>query len=89
MAKQIPVRQCLGCRQMKPKLDLVRVIKTPENEVCLDLTGKKNGRGAYICKSLDCFDKAVKTKAIERALKQNVPDDIYQTIGMELSNYAN
>lgn len=85
MAKQIPNRQCLGCRQMFPKTELVRVIKTPEDEVVLDLTGKKNGRGAYICRSISCFEKAVKTKAVERALKISVPDEVYQSISKELS----
>lgn len=85
MAKQIPNRQCLGCRQMFPKTELVRVIKTPEDEVVLDLTGKKNGRGAYICRNISCFEKAVKTKAVERALKISVPDEVYQSISKELS----
>lgn len=85
MAKQIPNRQCLGCRQMFPKTELVRVIKTPEDEVVLDLTGKKNGRGAYICRNISCFEKAVKTKTVERALKISVPDEVYQSISKELS----
>ena len=84
MAKQIPLRQCIGCREMKQKTELVRVIKTPEGQVCLDKTGKMNGRGAYICLSKDCFNKAVKSKGIERSLKIAIPDDIYQAIGKEL-----
>lgn len=84
MAKQIPVRQCIGCREMKPKTELVRVIRTPENEVCLDRTGKKNGRGAYLCPNKDCFNKAVKTKGIERSLKLEIPDSVYEAIGKEL-----
>ncbi len=84
MAKQIPLRQCIGCREMKQKTELVRVIKTPEGQVCLDKTGKMNGRGAYICLSKDCFNKAVKSRGIERSLKIAIPDDIYQAIGKEL-----
>ncbi len=84
MAKQIPVRQCIGCREMKPKNELVRIIRTPENEICLDKTGKKNGRGAYLCLNKDCYDKAVKSKGIERSLKVSIPKEIYDAIGEEL-----
>lgn len=84
MAKQIPLRQCIGCREMKPKNELVRIIRTPENDICLDKTGKKNGRGAYLCPNSDCYKKAVKSKGIERALKVEIPDEIYKMIGEEL-----
>jgi len=84
MAKQIPVRQCIGCREMKPKNELVRIIRTPENDICLDKTGKKNGRGAYLCQSRACYDKAVKSKGIERSLKVSIPKEIYDAIGEEL-----
>ncbi len=84
MAKQIPVRQCIGCREMKPKNEMVRIIRTPDNDICLDKTGRMNGRGAYICLNLDCYNKAVRSKAIERALKQEIPDDIYEAIGKEM-----
>lgn len=84
MAKQIPVRQCIGCREMKPKNELVRIIRTPENDICLDKTGKKNGRGAYLCQSRECYDKAVKSKGIERSLKVSIPKEIYDAIGEEL-----
>lgn len=84
MAKQIPVRQCIGCRKMKPKNEMVRIIRTPDNDICLDKTGRMNGRGAYICLNLDCYKKAVRSKAIERALKQEIPDDIYEAIGKEM-----
>lgn len=84
MAKQIPLRQCIGCREMKMKTELVRVIKTPDDQVCLDKTGKMNGRGAYICHNKECFEKAVKSKGIERSLKIAIPDYIYQSIGKEL-----
>lgn len=84
MAKQIPVRQCMGCREMKPKNEMVRIIRTPENEICLDKTGRMNGRGAYICMNIECFNKAVRSKAVERALKVSIPDDIYEAIGREM-----
>lgn len=84
MAKKIPLRQCAGCREMKPKNQLVRVIKTPENEIFLDKTGKMNGRGAYICSSKECFEKAYKTKGLERSLKSEIPRIIYETISKEL-----
>ena len=84
MAKQIPLRQCTGCREMKPKNELVRVIRTPENDICLDKTGRVNGRGAYICQNTECLKRAIKTKGIERALKVNIPEEIYDAIGKEL-----
>lgn len=84
MAKKIPLRQCTGCREMKPKNDMFRIIKTPEGDICLDKTGRKNGRGAYICANPDCFNKAVKQKGIERTLKTEIPSDIYEMIGREL-----
>ena len=84
MAKQIPLRQCVGWREMKPKTELVRVIKTPEDEICLDKTGRKNGRGAYICLNQVCLEKAKKTKALERSLKTEIPEEIYQTIAEEM-----
>ena len=66
--KKIPMRKCVGCQEMKEKKSLIRVVKTAEGDIILDDTGKKNGRGAYICKSLECFKKAKKTKALERSL---------------------
>ena len=84
MAKQVPVRQCIGCREMKPKNELVRIIRTPENEICLDKTGKKNGRGAYLCGNKACYNKAVKSRGIERSLKVEIPKEIYDAIGEEL-----
>ena len=84
MAKQIPLRQCVGCREMKPKTELVRVIKTTEAEICLDKPGRKNGRGAYICLNQACLEKAKKTKALERSLKTEIPEEIYQTIAEEM-----
>ena len=69
---------------MKMKTELVRVIKTPDNQICLDKTGRMNGRGAYICLNKDCYNKAVKSKGIERSLKVAIPEEIYEAIGKEL-----
>lgn len=82
--KKIPMRQCTGCGEMKNKKELIRVIKTPEDEIVIDFTGKKNGRGAYLCNSYECFQKARKTKAIERSLKTTIPDEIYDQLEKEL-----
>ena len=69
VTKKIPQRQCIGCGEMKNKKEMIRVIKTPEENIIIDVTGKKNGRGAYICKSVECFQKAVKSRGLERSLK--------------------
>lgn len=83
--KKIPQRQCVGCAQMKNKTELIRIIKTPEGEVILDSTGKKNGRGAYICANTECLEKARKTKGIERSLKVVIPDEVYENLDREMS----
>ena len=70
MMKKVPMRMCVACREMKPKKDLIRVVRTPEGEIVADETGRKNGRGAYLCRAEACFNKAVKTRALERALEQ-------------------
>lgn len=81
--KKIPMRMCCGCNQMKPKGELVRVVKDKEGNISVDFIGKQNGRGAYICKSQDCLSKAIKTKRIERCLDIQIPDDIYQRLREE------
>lgn len=86
--KKVPLRQCVGCREMRPKKEMVRVIKTSENDIMIDVTGKKNGRGAYICSSQECLKKAYKSKGLERSLKQAVPNEIYDSLREELSEYA-
>ena len=83
--KKIPLRKCTGCGEMKPKKELIRVLKTTETEIVLDKTGKKNGRGAYLCNYLECFNKARKTKGLERSLQIKIPDEIYETLEKELS----
>lgn len=85
MGKKIPLRQCVGCREMKPKKEMIRVIKTPEGELALDANGKKNGRGAYVCFSLDCLKKARRSKGLERSLKTGIPEEIYDRLEEELT----
>jgi predicted RNA-binding protein YlxR (DUF448 family) len=82
--KKIPLRKCTGCGEMKPKKELIRVLKTSETEVILDTTGRKNGRGAYLCNSVECFQKARKTKGLERSLQIKIPDEIYNVLEKEL-----
>ncbi len=84
--KKIPMRQCVGCREMKPKRELIRVIRTSEDEILIDATGKKNGRGAYICPNRECLEKAVKNKGLERSLKISVPQEIYEDFEREMGN---
>ena len=78
--KKIPLRQCLGCREMKPKNELIRVVKSPEGEVSLDQTGKKPGRGAYLCSDKNCFKRIVKSNAIARAFKMQIPNEIIEEL---------
>jgi len=82
--KKVPLRQCTGCGEMKSKKEMIRVIKTPEGDIVADFTGKQNGRGAYLCNSFECFQKARKTRAIERSLKITIPDEIYDQLEKEL-----
>ena len=86
--KKVPMRQCVGCAEMKSKKELLRIIKTPEEDVVLDATGRKNGRGAYICASVECLKKAQKTKGLERSLKTAIPAEIYQNLEEEMSKVA-
>lgn len=85
MNKKIPSRQCVGCGEMKNKKEMMRVLKTPEDTIVLDLTGKKNGRGAYLCKSGECLKKARKNKGIERSFKMSIPDAVYEELEKEFS----
>ena len=86
MAKKIPLRQCIGCGEMKGKKDMMRVLKTAEGDICLDITGKKNGRGAYVCKNGDCLKLARKSKGLERSFKMSIPKEVYDTLEEEFSN---
>ena len=82
--KKIPLRQCIGCGEMKSKKELIRVLKTTEDEIVIDATGRKNGRGAYICPSMECFKKAVKSKGLERSLKMAIPKVVYEALEKEM-----
>ena len=82
--KKIPQRQCVGCRTMKNKKDLIRVVKSPEGEISLDFTGKKSGRGAYVCPSADCLARARKSKALERAFETAIPTEVYEALQAQM-----
>ncbi|MGN0587700.1 MAG: RNase P modulator RnpM [Oscillospiraceae bacterium] len=84
VTRKIPMRMCLGCNEMKPKRDLIRVVRSPEGEVSIDLTGKKSGRGAYICRSCECFEKARKARRFEKAFSCKISDEVYDTMEGEL-----
>lgn len=84
MQKKIPMRQCLGCREMKPKRELIRVVRSPEGEISLDFKGKASGRGAYVCPDAQCLKKAVKAKALERAFSCQIPQEIYDKLNEEM-----
>ncbi len=86
--KRIPLRKCVGCQEEKLKKELIRIIKTPEEEVLLDTTGRKNGRGAYICPNADCLAKAVKSKGLERSLKTAIPDEVLDSLKKEMDKFA-
>ena len=82
--KKIPQRQCIGCGEMKSKKEMIRVIKTAEDQILLDATGRKNGRGAYLCPSMECFKKAVKGRGLERSFKMAIPREVYETLEKEM-----
>ena len=84
MQKKIHLRQCLGCREMKPKKELVRVVRSPEGQISLDFRGKANGRGAYVCRSPECLKKAIKAHALERAFSCTIPEEIYAQLQAEM-----
>ena len=84
--KKIPMRQCGGCGEMRPKRELVRIVRSPEGEISLDLTGRKNGRGSYVCKSVECFEKAIKRKSFERAFGMKIPEETAENILKELTS---
>ena len=85
MQKKIPMRKCVGCGEMKEKKEMIRLLKTPEDEIILDTTGRANGRGAYICNSADCLAKAIKNKGLERSLKSQIPEDVSARLKEELN----
>ena len=84
--KRIPQRQCVGCREMKDKRELIRVVKSPEGEISLDFRGKKPGRGAYVCPNAECLKKARKSRALERAFSAAIPPEVYDALEQEMAN---
>lgn len=84
MQKKIPMRQCTGCREMKPKKELIRIVKSPEGDITIDFKGKSPGRGAYICPDTACLKKAIKSKALERAFGTEIPEEIYEALTKQL-----
>ena len=83
--KKIPMRQCLGCNEHKPKKELIRLVRTPEGEVVADMTGKKNGRGAYLCPSESCLRRVQRSKRAEKVLECVVPDEVYEAVASALA----
>ncbi len=83
MNKKIPMRQCVGCGSMKSKKEMMRVLKTADTEIILDTTGKKNGRGAYLCKTMECLKMARKNRGLERSFKMSIPNDVYDSLEKE------
>ena len=86
--KKIPLRQCIGCGEMKSKKEMIRVLKTTEDEIVIDATGRKNGRGAYLCPSMECYKKAAKSKGLERSLKMSSPKSVYETLEKEMEQFG-
>ena len=84
MPKRIPMRQCLGCRQMKPKRELIRAVRSPDGDVSLDFIGKKPGRGAYVCRSHECFKRAIKSKALFKAFGVDIPQSILEALSLQM-----
>ena len=82
--RKVPLSQCIGCGEMQSKREMIRVIKTPEDEILLDATGRKNGRGAYLCPAMECLKKAVKSKGLERSFKMAIPPEVYQALEKEM-----
>lgn len=85
MPKKIPMRQCLGCREMKPKRELIRVVKSPQGEISLDFKGKKPGRGAYLCPREECLKRVRKSKALEHAFSAQVPEEVYEALCIQMA----
>lgn len=85
MNKKIPMRQCVGCGEMKSKKEMLRVLKTAQGPIVLDVTGKKNGRGAYLCPQQSCLKKAIKSKGLERSFKMSIPTEVYDYLTEEFA----
>ncbi len=83
--KKIPMRKCIGCMESFPKKELCRIVKNKENQILFDATGKLNGRGTYICKNSECFEKAIKSKRLSKSLEAEIPEEVYEAIKSEIS----
>ena len=86
--RKIPMRKCIGCMESFPKKELCRIVKTKENEIFFDATGKINGRGTYICKNIECLDKSIKTKRLSKSLETDIPTEVYEEIKKEIEKNA-
>lgn len=87
--KKVPVRQCVGCREKKPKRELIRIVKSPEGKISVDFSGKANGRGAYICSSSECLKKAIRSHALERTFESTIGNDVFDRLSREIEqNHA-
>lgn len=84
--RKIPLRMCVGCREMKNKKELLRIVRTPEGNIDIDQSGKKSGRGAYICPQLDCLQQALKGKSLQKALEHDIPDEVMDKLKQQLLN---
>lgn len=84
-ARKIPMRKCIGCMESFPKKELCRIVKSKDNEISFDATGKLNGRGTYICKKIECFEKAVKSKRLSKSLEAEIPEEVYEAIKAEIA----
>ena len=84
MPKKIPMRQCTGCREMKPKRELIRVVRAPDGGISLDFRGKAPGRGAYVCPNRECLQRAIKSRALERAFDTPIPQEIYEALTAQM-----
>jgi len=84
--KRVPLRRCVGCREMKPKKELIRIVRTPEGQITVDPTGKKPGRGAYVCPSVNCLAGAVKGKRLQRVLAHPIPEQVIDAVREEISH---
>lgn len=89
MQKKIPMRQCLGCREMHPKRELIRIVRSPEGTVSLDTKGKASGRGAYLCPNAECLKRVIKAKALSRAFETEIPQEIYDSLTLQMEEHTN
>lgn len=85
--RKIPLRKCTGCQEMKSKKELIRVVRSPEGEISIDFTGKKSGRGAYICPNAECLETAIRKKGLERSLEVSISEEVYEALRKEMTSH--